>query len=494
MKGSAGRLIAFNALVSYARSLAALGLGLFASRWTLQALGAGDFGIYVAVGALMAFGTFLGDLLGISVGRHLAFAVGCGEPDGLESWMRAACAAHLALACAIAAAAWPVGEFAVRSLMRIPPDRMSAALTVFRCSLGMLFATIATAPFCALFTAHQRFVVPSVIVAARSLWLFAWAFWLTGAGGDRLVWYAVYSLAGLVLAHAAFVVMALKRFGSMKWRRGVEWRKVLGIVSFAGWNSIGGGGYLLAMHGSAFVTNRFFGTVGNAAYGIAQQVQFHAEALANALIGAFSPAVTARSGAGDAEGTRCLAGRAGLLSPLLLALIAVPLVAEMPTVLSVWLGVPPAHSAVICSVLLSVSVLNKLTIGQQLAIAADGRIAGWQVVSGVAQALALPLAAVYAALGGGVPSAAVAYATVFAGCIASNLVFGQRIAGIRISTWVARVAAPFSLVVACASAAALVPRLWMPEGVFRTIVSSALSSVVFALCFVALAVKWKRST
>ena len=494
MAGDAGRLIAFNALVSYARSLAALGLGLFASRWTLQALGADDFGIYVAVGALMAFGSFFGDLLGISVGRHLAFAVGCGEPGGTESWMRAACAAHLALACAVVAAVWPVGEFAVRSLMRMPPDRISAALVVFRCSLAMLFVTIATAPFCALFTAHQRFVVPSAIVTARSLWLFVWAFWLTGASGDRLVWYAAYSLAGLVAAHVAFVAVALWRFGPMKWRLGVEWRKVRDIVSFAGWNSFGGGGYLLAMHGSAFVTNRFFGTVGNAAYGIAQQVQFHAEALANALIGAFSPAVTARSGAGDAEGTRCLAGRAGLLSPLLLALIAVPLVAEMPTVLSMWLGVPPAHSAVVCSVLLSVSVLNKLTIGQQLAISADGRIAGWQLVSGVAQALALPLAAVYALLGGGVPSAAVAYATVFAGCIASNLVFGQKIAGMRISIWALHVAAPFFVVLSCAAAAAFLPRLWLPAGVLRTLVASAASSVVFVLCFVTLAVKWKRST
>ena len=494
MAGGAGRLIAFNASVTYARSLAAFGLGLFASRWTLQALGADDFGIYVAVGSLVAFGSFFGDLLGVSVGRHLAFAVGCGEPDGPESWMRAACAAHLALACAVVAAAWPIGEFAVRSLMRIPPDRIAASLVVFRCSLAMLFVTVSTAPFCALFTAHQQFVAPSVIVAARSLWLFAWAFWLMGAGGDRLVWYAAYSLAGLVAAQAVFVAVALCRFGSMKWRRGVDWRKVKDIVSFAGWNSFGGGGYLLATHGSAFVTNRFFGTVGNAAYGIAQQVQSHAESLANALVVAFSPAVTARSGAGDAEGTKRLAGRAGLLSPLLLAFVAVPLVVEMPTVLSLWLGVPPAHSAVVCSVLLAVGVLNKLTIGQQLAISADGRIAGWQSASGVAQALALPLAAAYALLGGGVPSAAVAYATVFAGCIASNLFFGQRIAGMRISTWALRVAVPFFAVLSCASAAALLPRLWMSAGVLRTVVASAASSAVFALCFVALAFRWKRST
>lgn len=494
MGGGAGRLIAFNALVSYARSLAALGLGLFASRWTLQALGASDFGIYVAVGALIAFGTFFGNILGLSVSRHLAFAVGRGDPDDVAAWMRASCAAHLALACVASAVLWPIGEWAVRSVVCIPQDRLDASLAVYRCSLAMFFVTTATVPFGAAFTANQRFAVPSVVETLRSVWQFGWAFWLVSAPGDRLVRFAVYSLAGLVAARAVFAICAVAMFGPVKWTCGVDMRRLRKVVSIAGWNACGGGGYLVAVHGSAFVTNRFFGTVGNAAYGIAQQVQFHAEALANALIEAFSPAVTARSGAGDAEGTRCLAGRAGLLSPLLLALIAVPLVVEMPTVLSLWLDVPPAHSAVICSVFLSVSVVNKLTIGQQLALSADGRIAGWQLVSGVAQAIALPLAAVYAALGGGVVSAAAAYATVFSGCIASNLFFGQKIAGMSILTWAARVAAPFFAVVSCATAAAILPRLWMSAGILRTITSSVASSAVFALCFVALAVKWKRST
>ena len=494
MAGGAGRLIAFNALVSYARSLAALGLGLFASRWTLQALGASDFGIYVTVGALVAFGSSFGDVLGMSVSRHLAFAVGQGDHDDVAAWMRAACVAHLVFACLACAILWPVGEWAVCSFVRIPPDRLEAALAVYRCSLAMFFVATVSVPFGATFTAHQRFAVPAVIEIVRSVWLFGWAFWLVRSPGDRLVSFAAYSLAGLLMARIALAVLAVAMLGSPKWSLGVDWRRLRAVVSFAGWNACGLCGYITATHGSAFVTNRFFGTVANAAYGIAQQVQFHAEALANAMVEAFSPAVTARSGAGDSEGTRSLAGRAGLISPLLLAFIAVPLVAEMPTVLSIWLGVPPAHSAVICSVMLSVSVLNKLTIGQQLAIAADGRIAGWQSAGGIVQAIALPIAAVYAALGGGVVSAAAAYATVFSGCIASNLFFGQRIAGMRISTWAARVAAPFFAVVACASAAALLPRLWMAEGFFRTVVSTAASSTVFVLCFAALALKWKRST
>ena len=46
-------LIFQNACATYARSVVALALGLFSSRWVLQALGASDFGLYAVVGALV---------------------------------------------------------------------------------------------------------------------------------------------------------------------------------------------------------------------------------------------------------------------------------------------------------------------------------------------------------------------------------------------------------------------------------------------------------
>ncbi len=368
------RTIAANTAVSYTRALIALVLGFFASRWTLQALGASDFGISVTAGALVAFGTFAGDMLRFSVLRHLAFAVGGGKRSELNEWMRAACITHLALACITTLIIWPIGEWSVRALIRIPPERLCAALTMFRCSLTMVFITTATVPFCAIFTAHQRFLVPNVVTAARSLWLFAWAFWLTKSSGDRLSSYAIYSLSGLAVAQSAIILCSFVRFGSLEWKCGIHWEKVREIASFAGWNTFGGGGYLIATQGTAFVTNSFFGPLGNAAYGIAAQVQTHAEALAIAITGAFAPAVTSRRGSGDGAGMRRLAAQAGLLVPLLIAFFAVPLVAEMQTVLEIWLVTPPPCAAPVCAIILSAGALNKLTMGQQLAITAEGRI------------------------------------------------------------------------------------------------------------------------
>ena len=489
----AGKIIATNATASYLRSLVALALGLFASRWTLQALGASDFGISVTVGALIAFGTLLGDLLRFSVLRHLAFAVGSNRREILNEFMRAAVAAHLALALVACAFLWPIGEWAIRSAVRIPPDRISAAITMFRCSLAMFFITTATVPFCAIFTAHQRFITPSIINSLRALWLFAWAYWLTESTADRLEAFAYYSLAGLVLAQASLIILSRFRFGSLDLKLGVNWRTVGKIASFAGWNVFGGTGFLIATQGTAFVTNKFFGTIGNAAYGLAIQVQTHAEALSNSLTGAFAPAITSRQGSGDPKGMRQLAINAGLLSPLLSAFFTIPLIAEIEKVLELWLGNPPPSASSVCTIILLSSFFNKLTLAQQLAINADGRIAKVQIATFIAHSVALPVAITLSICGCGIISAAVAYTASALLCLIFNLYYGSKTAGLSATKWARETLLPLSIIVPLALAAAFAPRLMMASGILRLITTSALSSAVFIIALLYLALKWTRS-
>ena len=139
-----GRRIAANAAVTYARSLLALVLGLFSARWVLAALGSVDFVLYAVVGAMMSFVSFIGGVLGISMARHYAYAVGGGDQEDLAAWCAAAFRIHVLLAFALTALAWPLGEWCVRNVMVVPPDRLVACLWTFRLALVTLFVTNAT--------------------------------------------------------------------------------------------------------------------------------------------------------------------------------------------------------------------------------------------------------------------------------------------------------------------------------------------------------------
>ena len=165
---------------------------------------------------------------------------------------------------------------------------------------------------------------------------------------------------------------------------------------------------------------------------------------------------------------------------MLLALFALPLALELPTVLALWLEKPPAGAALVCSIMLGAAVLNKLTMGQQLALNACGQIAGWQVSVGLGQVGALPLVAVIAWCGGNLESAALAYAMAMVFCSAMNVWFGRRKADLGAGVWLYKVVVPFTVVTGLAALAGLIPRLFsMEAGFFRVCATSCATSLVF---------------
>ncbi len=494
-----GRRIAVNAAVMCAQGLLALVSGLFSARWVSAALGPVDLGLYAMVGSMMAFVSFFSGVLGISVARHYAYAVGGGDQEDLAAWCAAAFRIHLVLAFVLTALAGALGEWCARNVP-IPPERLAACLWTFRLSLLTIFVTVATVPFNAMYIAHQRFGKLAAFGLVQTAVMFCGAWWLFGAGCDRLIAYAGYmtlAFAGVAVAQTVGVLIEFPVCRHPMAAVGTGGR-IRSLLSFAGWSMFGTGGGIVGTQGSALVRARLFDVATNAAYGVAThvstQVQHYTGVLANALVRVFEPAVTSQEGAGKRDVSVQLACRAGLFGASLLALFALPLLLELPTVLALftqrgclelpvalvlWPENVPADTALVCAISLFAATLNTLTKGQQLALNACGRIAGWQVAVGVGRAVMLPVAVTIAFCGGGVVSAVIAAATAMAICAALNVWFGWRRAGLGVGLWLRTVVVPFVSVVGLGALAGLLPRLLMAPGFLRVQVTSCATSLVF---------------
>lgn len=485
------RKILINAGATYTRSLVALVLGLFSARWVLVALGEVDFGLYTVVGSLVALFSVISGLLSVSVARHYAFSLGIeiggnglkvGEKRDIVEWCRAAVMIHSILGGLLIILGCPIGEWVVREILVIPPERISSCVWVFRLSVLGAFSTIFAVPFAAMYTARQRFVKLAVFGLGQTLVMFVGAWCLRTAHGDRLLIYAGYMALAFVGLALAQIIGTMIEFPEC--RRAFtrpQKKTVLDILYFAGWTLFGGLGWMLAFHGGALVTNRFFGATANAAYGVAHQVQYQTESLSNALVGAFSPAVTTSEGSGDRRKMIELAYQSGRLGTLLILLFAVPLSLELPTVLKLWLKSPPEWAAQVCTVLLVSAVLNKLMMGQQLALNACGKIARWQVICGILLALAMPLSAVLAWIGIGVVAAAWAFLAAMVGCCAVSVIFADRLAGVKADVWTRNVLLPILGVSIVAVVAGCLPRIWLSEGFWRVAATTLATSIVFAV-------------
>ncbi|CAG37943.1 lipopolysaccharide biosynthesis protein [Desulfotalea psychrophila] len=475
--------IIINTAATYTRSVFAIGLALFSSRWVLNALGQTDFGLFTVVGSLIIFISFLNSVMAASASRHFAYAMGQGNPEEVKRWFNAAFSIHLCLATGLILTGWPLGEYVIANYLTIPADRISACLWVFRISLVSTFFGMVSVPFIAMFTAKQHMPEIASWGMVQSVLTFILAFFLTQASGDRLLWYAggMAMIPVFVQSCQIFRALFLFRECAVERRYWFDKKRLKEIFSFAIWNLIGCLGALLRNQGSAILLNIFFGAKVNAAYAIANQVSAQTNQLSAAMMGAFSPEITSCEGRGDRERMLSLSLRSTKFATILILLFAIPLMTEMEYVLKLWLRQPPEYTAMFCRLILTTFLIDRLTSGYMLAINAHGRIAVYQATLGTSLVLTLPLAWLFLKLGYPPTSVGVAFIITMTVCSLGRVLWGQRLLGMPVTKWLTSVLIPCGMVATAATLSALLSRCLLSPSFSRLVLTTAVCIVVSLL-------------
>ena len=149
------RRIFWNVVATYSRSLYGLVCGLLTGRWVLMALGAEDYGLYGVVGGMTVFITFFNNILASSISRFYTFSVGQAKTvssveDGIrecQAWFNTAVSIHTIVPLILVAVGYPIGIWAVRSFLTIPPDRIDVCVWVFRFACVSCLISMLNVPF-----------------------------------------------------------------------------------------------------------------------------------------------------------------------------------------------------------------------------------------------------------------------------------------------------------------------------------------------------------
>ena len=128
--------IAKNTLFLYIRMLFVMGVSLFTSRVVLDKLGVEDYGIYNAVGGVVAMLSFLNGTLSTGTSRFLTFELGRNDFHRLKSTFSTAFYTHLILALSVAVFMETAGLWFVYHKLIIPDERMYAALWAYHIYSG----------------------------------------------------------------------------------------------------------------------------------------------------------------------------------------------------------------------------------------------------------------------------------------------------------------------------------------------------------------------
>ena len=165
------------------------------------------------------------------------------------------------------------------------------------------------------------------------------------------------------------------------------------------WNFIGGLASRLKWDGVNLLLNLFFGTVVNAARGIASSVNGAVSAFAGNFMTAMTPQITKSYAAGDKEYMFSLVNKGSRFCYYILLMLILPIICETNLILTIWLKHFPEYTLNFTRLALILSlcdILSEPLIKVQLA---TGKVKYYQLTVGLFLMLNLPISYIFLKLG-----------------------------------------------------------------------------------------------
>lgn len=391
---NAANRVALNTIILYGRMLLTMGITLYSTRLVLNALGSIDYGIFNLVAGIIIMLSFLNSAMATSSQRYLSFYQGRNDLQKQKGVFTNSFFLHIVIGFFIVILLEVAGLFLFNGFLNIPADRIESARIIYHYMAVTVFFTVISVPFNGLLIAHENMWWVAFVNIIETLLKLGIALLLYVVATDKLVIYGVLTASVGIVSFFMYVFFCLRKYPECTFKGVMRPEKgfVKELSSFAGWNTFGALCGIGRNEGLALILNLFFGTVVNAAYGVANQVSSQLLFFSRTMLRALNPQIMKSEGAGDRERMLRLSMMASKFGFFLLSIFAIPIIFEMPAILTFWLKNVPPHTVVFCRLILVGALTNQLTIGLQSAMQAYGDIKWYQTVVGGVIILNLPLA------------------------------------------------------------------------------------------------------
>ena len=474
----AGNRIVLNTGVMYGRMLVTMVVTLLSSRWVLQALGKEDFGIYNLVAGLLSMLMFLNLTMATASQRFLSYALGQGDEQQIKDTFYYSCVLHFIIGCIIVLGVEVVGQIMLHTVLIVPEGKLYLAVFCLHCLSVSTFFTVISVPYNAALIAHENIVFVAVIRISEAFLKLFVAVFLLHYLGNRLQLYAIcmatIPLLSVIIyrfyCHRNYTETRLDRI-----RRITNSALFKKFTAYAGWNMIGSISSLLRTQGVSILLNSFYGVIINAAYGIATQVKGQMSHFSSAIVTAARPQIVKSEGAGNRARTLSLSASTCKFTFLLLSMLAVPLIIEMPYVLTLWLKNVPEYTINFTRLIIIQNVIFQIAIGVSIPIESVGNIKMLQIMVGGLHFIVLPIGYVMLRLGMSPDSIFVMIILEECIAIALRLFISHRVTGLDIMDFLKKTIIPSVLTVSGLALLCYGVSLPLHEGWGRLLLLSTLS-------------------
>lgn len=381
---SENKRIAKNTVFLYIRSFLMMAINLYASRIILQALGVEDYGLYGAIGSIVAMFTIINGSLSSGTSRFLTFELGRGDMAKLKKTFNASLTMHTAMAGFLFLLMETVGLWFVNYKMNIPAGREFAANVVYQMSVLTCMFSLTQVPYSATIISHEKMDIYAYVGLVEATFKLALVFALLYLPfSDNLIAYSIILAlwgAGLQLFYRFY---CYKRFAETHLSFCREKKVYTEMLSYSLWDTVGAFCATGNYQGINILMNVFFGVTVNAARQVSYQVETGINQLASNLVTSINPQIVKNYAKGDYKRFFQLIYEGGRYAYYLMFFIAFPVCLEANYILHLWLVEVPEYSVLFLRFVLCISLFRMFSRSILSGVHATGNVKTLNLTSGV---------------------------------------------------------------------------------------------------------------
>lgn len=380
-----------NTMFLYFRMLLTLGVTLYTSRVVLNNLGVEDFGIYNVVGGVVTMMAFVSGAMSSATQRFFSFESGKNNLEQLAKVFKMSLNIHWLIVLIVILVAQTLGLWFINTELVIPPDRLAAANWVFQCALFSFCCTVLGVPYNAAIIAYEKMSAFAYISIVDVLLKLTVVFLLAAYDGDKLQLYALLLAVVSLLTLVCYYAYARWQFTVTRFSWYWDTYLFKTLFSYTGWNLFGNVAVVATNQGINILLNLFFGAAVNAARAIAFQVNGAVTGFVTSLQMSINPQIIKSYASGNDVYMHQLIMRGAKYAFFLFYILALPILMQTETILTLWLVNPPEYTVLFCQLILVDALITSLSGSLMTSVQATGNIKRYQVIIGGIILFNLPL-------------------------------------------------------------------------------------------------------
>ena len=366
-------------------------VAIISSRQVLTNLGVEDYGIYIVVGGIIGMMGVINTILVSSTNRFIALEIGK-KSGNVNKIFNNSLVLHLGLAILTIILTETIGLYYIHNFLNIPLNRIHDAVFVFHLSLLSVLFTVLAVPFNALMTSYEDFGFQAKISMMHSFLILIVSFLISIDGINKLRFYAVLVTLVYFLSTILSIIHVKNKYNFLNIRLEFDKEIFKNMFSFSIWMAIGTLAHVFKNQGSVILLNLFFGSVVNAAYGLALMVNTQINQFSQNVNRAFSPQITKNYANGNNFASKSLAMQSSRYAFFMLFIICIPVFIELDYIYTLWLKEPPQYTVEFSRWMLIESLFVNLNIGIAIYVFATGKVKLYQVFTNLIYMLNIPIA------------------------------------------------------------------------------------------------------